>query len=68
MGMWSAEYLSRRAFINTDSKSCIMRHDKQCKLPIRELHCKGRKFFLLQTGSVYSAFELGFVRTVNVYR
>ena len=26
-------------------------------------NCKGPKFFLLQTGSFFSAFELGFVRT-----
>jgi len=37
MGMWNIEYLSKWVFINTERKSCVMGHDKQCKLPIREL-------------------------------
>jgi len=37
MGLWNFEYLSKCVFINTERKSCVMGHDKQCKEPIREL-------------------------------
>lgn len=37
IGIWSIECLSNRIFIITERKSCVMRHDKQCKLSIREL-------------------------------